>query len=74
MFHVFNLNLFHIIVLYVDRVVLQDVRAKRELTIAKGWTTRMLVTREELEIEKGRLTFAHFKVCYAQFKKLLLIL
>uniref|UniRef100_A0A803LJQ5 Uncharacterized protein n=1 Tax=Chenopodium quinoa TaxID=63459 RepID=A0A803LJQ5_CHEQI len=41
--------------LYVDQFVIEEVRAKRETPVLKGWTTKMLSSREKLEIFKERL-------------------
>uniref|UniRef100_A0A803MIX1 Uncharacterized protein n=1 Tax=Chenopodium quinoa TaxID=63459 RepID=A0A803MIX1_CHEQI len=43
------------VLLYVDRFVIEEVRAQREIPILKGWTTNMLSTREKLEFFKGRI-------------------
>ncbi|XP_021715973.1 uncharacterized protein LOC110683874 [Chenopodium quinoa] len=41
--------------LYVDQFVIEEVKAKRETPVLKGWTTNMLSSCEKLEIFKGRL-------------------
>ncbi|KAL2945283.1 hypothetical protein RDABS01_006041 [Bienertia sinuspersici] len=48
-------SLLFLMLLYVDRFVIEDVRVEREFPILKGWTTNMLTTRERIEIFKGRL-------------------
>ncbi|KAL2933204.1 hypothetical protein RDABS01_016323, partial [Bienertia sinuspersici] len=48
-------SLLFLMLLYVDRFVIEDVRVEREIPILKGWTTNMLTTRERIKIFKGRL-------------------
>uniref|UniRef100_A0A803LJK4 Uncharacterized protein n=1 Tax=Chenopodium quinoa TaxID=63459 RepID=A0A803LJK4_CHEQI len=48
-------SLLFLMLLYVDQFVIEEVRAKRETPVLKGWTTNMLSSREKLEIFKGRL-------------------
>ncbi|XP_021742778.1 uncharacterized protein LOC110708862 [Chenopodium quinoa] len=48
-------SLLFLMLLYVDHFVIEEVRAKRETLVLKGWTTNMLSSREKLEIFKGRL-------------------
>uniref|UniRef100_A0A803MLV0 RNase H type-1 domain-containing protein n=1 Tax=Chenopodium quinoa TaxID=63459 RepID=A0A803MLV0_CHEQI len=48
-------SLVFLMLLYVDRFVIEEVRAQREIPILKGWTTNMLSTREKLEFFKGRI-------------------
>ncbi|XP_021771938.1 uncharacterized protein LOC110736096 [Chenopodium quinoa] len=47
-------SLLFLMFFYVDKFVLEEVRAAREIPILKGWTTAMLSTREKLEVFKGR--------------------
>lgn len=48
-------SLLFLMLLYVDRFIIEEVRAQREIPILKGWTTNMLSTREKLEFFKGRI-------------------
>uniref|UniRef100_A0A803MK09 Uncharacterized protein n=1 Tax=Chenopodium quinoa TaxID=63459 RepID=A0A803MK09_CHEQI len=48
-------SLLFLMLLYVDQFVIEEVRAKRETPVLKGWTTNMLSSRDKLEIFKGRL-------------------
>ncbi|XP_021776075.1 uncharacterized protein LOC110739902 [Chenopodium quinoa] len=48
-------SLLFLMLLYVDQFVIEEVRAKRETPVLKGWITNMLSSREKLKIFKGRL-------------------
>uniref|UniRef100_A0A803M844 Uncharacterized protein n=1 Tax=Chenopodium quinoa TaxID=63459 RepID=A0A803M844_CHEQI len=48
-------SLLFLMLLYVDQFVIEEVRAKRETPVLKGWTTNMFSSREKLEIFKGRV-------------------
>ncbi|XP_056693964.1 uncharacterized protein [Spinacia oleracea] len=50
-------SLVFLMLFYVDKVALEEVRIERSLPIIKGWNCNMLSTREKLEIELGRIAF-----------------